>query len=576
MPGFFASNRKIDVALINRFPDRCVSQSLAKPGLTAARNTLNKFMQDKALSETAEAITILEGFLLNKHTLFQKYHATTVDTLMIQMYQEKGDEFFSEFRGGFSGAYYDKSQDKWLVFTNHTGDQPVFYATIPGGFCAGSQVNYLVDACRAIHLPLTVSESAIYQMLTFAFMVDDSTYANEIHRLRGGTYLLCRGGQVAVNTYFTFKKDPDRFSGCTEAQLIDEIDRGFRAAVKLEYDKDLEYGCGHLTDISGGLDSRMTTWVPYEMGYNPIHLLTYCKANYADEIIAKEIAAYWRAPLLVKPLDDAAFLYDIDDITFLNNGLSLYSGISGGYRMLQSLNMSSWGIEHTGMSGDVIVGSWYQTLQASPQQFPTGRYSERLAHRLPDSLTAYRNQFDDPELYLWYTRCFQGAANTYPIRKNFLEVSSPFMDVEFMQLCMDIPAEYRMHHRIYKKWIIAKYPQAAAFKWEATNAKITESKLVGQIRRIVTKGPKKLLRMMGFGSALSSSMVPIDYFIARDQKIKAHLDGYFTDSLSNLPVSLSDQLLADMQNLYQTGNGCEKTMVLTVLASMKLYFGNNL
>lgn len=43
--------------------------------------------------------------------------------------------------------------------------------------------------------------------------------------------------------------------------LIDMLDEKFRAVVKLEFDKDIEYGYKYLVDLSGGLDSRMTSWV---------------------------------------------------------------------------------------------------------------------------------------------------------------------------------------------------------------------------------------------------------------------------------------------------------------------------
>lgn len=573
MPGFFVSNRRVKVELRNRYPERCVQEELNSAEVTAKRNTLNKFMLDKSLAEADDCIVIMEGYLLNKLALFEQYGVDNVADLAATMYRKKGDAFFSEFRGGFAGALCDKKLDKWLVFTNQSGDNPVFYAKTADGFYAGSQVNYVVDACKSAGVSLTFDESAAYQMLTYAFMTNDVTFSREIKRLRGGTYLYFQGGEGCVKTYHTFKKDPSRFASCTEDEMIEQIDRAFRAAVKLEYDKDREYGYEHLTDISGGLDSRMTTWVPYEMGYNPIQLLTYCKANYADELIAKEIAGYWKAPLLVKPLDDAAFLYDIDEVTFLNGGLSLYSAISGGNHMLRSMNMDRYGVEHTGMNGDVILGSWYRKVDDGQRRWPTGRYSNKLSHRLPESVLRYVESFDDHEIFMWYTRGFQGMANTYQIRKNYTEASSPFMNVEFMQVCMDIPVQYRMGHGIYKKWILAKYPQAAQFKWEKTNAKITESKLVGKLRHIFTNGPKKLLRMMGKASAISTVMVPFEYFLARNEKLRAYRDRYFEEGIAQLPISLPEQLKTDMRELYQTGTANEQSMVLTVLAAVKLYFG---
>lgn len=43
-------------------------------GGTALRCTLNKFLEDKAFSEAENYAFILDGYLLNKRELFEKYN----------------------------------------------------------------------------------------------------------------------------------------------------------------------------------------------------------------------------------------------------------------------------------------------------------------------------------------------------------------------------------------------------------------------------------------------------------------------------------------------------------------------
>lgn len=575
MPGFFVSNRKVDIELINRFPERCLKETVSSDRYTAKRHTLNKFMLDKTLSDTEDYVLVLEGVLLNKMALFQQYDVSTVDDLMVQMYHEKGDEFFADFRGGFSGAIFDKTADKWLVFTNHAGDIPVFYACLENGFCAGTQVNYVIDACNEVGLALHVDETAAYQMLTYAFMIDDATYAKEIRRLRGGTYLKHQNGKNEIKTYFTYAKHPERFSNSSEQEIIDQMDAEFRKAVIQEYNKDIEYGYAHLSDISGGLDCRMSMWVAHDLGYDPIQLMTYSKSNFLDEVVAKQIADYWKDELLFKPLDDATFLYDIDEIVFLNGGLSLYSGISGGNRMLRSINMEPYGLEHNGICGDAVTSSKYGKLSDAETRSPVGGYSKKLLHRLEDTRKKMHAYYGDHELFLLYTRAFQGMSNTHQIRRNYTEPSAVYMNVEFAQLCLDIPVEFRIHDNIHKKWIISKYPEAAQFKWTGTGAKITEGKFIGSIRSIAKRGPRKILKVLGLHRYIVNSMVPLDYFLSKGERIRKYLDEYAEAVLNNLPIFLSETLLNDMKELYKTGTVDEKTMVLTVLAAIKLYFGHS-
>lgn len=574
MPGFLIGSENIKSNLQNEYPKRCLQQEIETPIGTVKRNTLNKFMLDKAFVQTADYVIIAEGYLLNKKALFDKYKKQCMEDLIAQMYEKNGETFFSEFRGGFSGSLYDKKNELWLVWTNQTGDAPVFYSYSPSFFFAGSQVNYILDALKEKKVPLSLNENAAYQMLTFAFMENDETYAKEIRRLRGGTYIIFKNGSLDIKEYYRFEKHPERFKDKTDAELVELIDKAFSRAVKMEYDKDIEYGYKHLADLSGGLDSRMNVWIAEELGYHPIQTLTFCKANYLDEIIAKQIAAYWKNPLLVKPIDDVGFMRDTDSIVRMTNGLSLYTGITGGKAMLESLNMAEYGLEHTGMIGDAVIGSLYTKPSDAVRKYPSGKYSEKLIARLKEKK---HPADEDHELYLLYTRCLHGAVNTYLLRQNFTEVVSPFMDVEFLQLCMDIPAEKRINHHLYKIWILQKHPEAAQFIWEKTGCKVSDSELKVQTKRLFEKGPRKLAKILNLHIPFleKAGMNPIDYWIDTDPQLESDLTDKFTSDFEKMPEETSQQLREDIKMLFNTGNAMEKSMAMTVTAACAYYFGGS-
>lgn len=479
--------------------------------------------------------------------------------------------FFAELRGGFSGAFYDKLQKKWLVFTNHMGDKAVFYMSSPNCFICGSELDWVIQGARQQRLDLTFNEKAAYEMLTFAFMEHDDTYAKEIKRLRGGTYLVYQQGKCEVKAYHTFKKNHQRFVGKSEMEIIEELDNVFREAVALEYAKDEEYGYQDLADMSGGLDSRMAAWVAHTIKPRHMQLLTYCKANYLDELIAKEIAQYWKDELLVKPLDDMAFEYDVDEMTYMNSGVSLYSGITGGKRLLESLNMERFGLEHTGQIADAVIGCFFSSPMDAFLKKPSGRYSEKLANRLKDD---YKNSWKDYEMYLHYTRCFNGAMGTHLLRQHYTEVASPFMYTDFFQLCMDIPVELRIGHNIYKKWILSKYPEAAKFRWEKIRNRIDVSKARMFLWKVIHRGPQKLARIfLNWEFVSKDNMNPTDYWYARDKNVQKFYKEYWRIGEENMKkVGLSSDLQRDMQELFYNGNMCEKVMVMTVLAVIKRWF----
>lgn len=566
MPGFLISNKKLDVELHNVFEDKCIKDEMVCDTWYAKMNTLNKFMLDKAFLSDEEFLIIVEGCILNKVDLLHKYDVDTMFDLCKKMYGIHGEAFFQDFRGSFSGAIYDRKKDLFIAYTNHVGDRPLFYVSGANEFAIGSQVNYVIDACRELNIHLSFDENAAYHMLTFAFMEDNSTYAKEIKRLLAGEYLRIEKGRVTVQRYHRFKKNTERFKDCTEEEILAEIDRHFRRAVEMEYGKDEEYGFEHRADMSGGLDSRMAMWVAHSLKDRHIQLNTVCKSNDLEELIAKQIAYYWKDEICVRADDNLAFLYDVDVMVQMLGGLSLYMGPTSEYRMLLGENTERFGLKHTGQVGDAVLGSFRSGGEEI--RWPTGRYSEKLAERVQEYADQTMQQYDDRELYLLYVRGFLGAINTHQFIQNFTEVSSPFLDVEFFQLCMDIPVELRAGHYIYKEWIMKYYPDAALYKWERIDDIITndekEIKRWRAKRDLKRKVRKILFRDEGRGN--------LDILFDSDRKAQAFVKKYIKQAYPYFRKLASEQMCSDMKTLYSRGGILEKSMVLTVLSSAKLYF----
>lgn len=105
-----------------------------------------------------------------------------------------------------------------------------------------------------------------------------------------------------------------------------ENDKIFRRTIELEFEKDKEYGYKHIATVSGGLDSRMTTWVVHDMGYTDQVNYTFSQSGYLDETIAKEIARDLKHEWIFKFLDNGNFLTNIEDMIKVNFGNFLYTG----------------------------------------------------------------------------------------------------------------------------------------------------------------------------------------------------------------------------------------------------------
>ncbi len=562
MPGFYISNCR--AASFGRASHR-VEEEAVLDDQFISRSTLDKFVDDKCFYEDERYFLILEGVLLNKAELFDAYGCKDIPGLLVAMREREGEGFFSAFRGSFSGAFYSKENREWTVFTNHYGDNAVFYfVDEQGRFIVASELDSILRGMKSLNEPITIDKQAFYAMLTYGYMVDDSTYATSIKRLLPGCYLkLASDGSFSTHRYYIPKADSRDLSQATEKELLDELDRRFRVAVSREFDKDAEYGYRHLADLSGGLDSRMTTWVASELGYGHALNITYCQAGYLDEVIAEEIAADLGNEFLFKSLDDASFIFDAKRIVARNYGLGLYTGISGGESLLRALDMMSFGIEHTGQIGDVIIGSFLSSPAEKNVIDHAQMYSSVLADKMP---TIDFSQWSDREQYLFCVRAFLGTLSSHFLRRQYTEVASPFLDVDFLDFCLSIPEEKRIGHRLYKRWIAEYYPRAASYRWEKTGLPVLASDRSIFVERAKRKIGRVLSRK---DEGHYGGMTPFDLWAKKNPRIGEWVNGVFADASVDVPV----KMLVDAERLFHTGNTLEKSQVLTALLAVDYYKG---
>lgn len=355
----------------------------------------------------------------------------------------------------------------------------------------------------------------------------------------------------------------------TEDEALEKLNNAFRQAIAREFDKDKEYGYRHLVDLSAGLDSRMVCWVAHDMGYTEQTNISYSKLGYRDDVISGRIAKHLGHEYLFKSLDDIHWMYDVDEMTLKNNGAAICLGMTGGNRMLKAIDMRHYGIEHTGIIGGPTMASYYkerETAYAKPR-YGLNAYSTKLRYEFdPKTLEQHETQ----EAFAMNTRGLLGMQVSYMIRQNYIECSSPFADVDMLETAFSIPFEYRKDDRLYLRWIAEKYPGAAEFGWEKwggikpkknhiflRKVKTTQRLLYGYLCRL-------------FHAANPDSMNPMDFWYSHDEQVRIYLDSMFKQRIDS--AVLTKELADDMRDLYLNGSFIEKSLVLTVLSAVHLYF----
>ncbi|WP_299534710.1 hypothetical protein [Ulvibacterium sp.] len=530
----------------------------------------NKFENDNLFVETIDYIIVLKGVILNKKDLL-KPSLNWEDTVKA-LYLKEGNGFFKKFRGSFCGAFYNKKEDKWIVFTDHIGSKALYYYKKGEVYFISSEINEIYAFLKDNNLSYNLNIESAYNLLSYGFMSGDNTLCDDIHKIMAGNYLCIRKGRAEMINYYKLPKS--RLEGnVNEDEIIETLDIKFREAIRLQFEKDREYSYKHLVTLSGGLDSRMTSWVAHKMGYVDQLNLTFSQSDYLDETIAKKIATDLKHEWIFKALDNGTFLKDIDEINRLTGGSILYYGLAHSNSILKYINFDNLGLVHTGLLGEYVIGCFIPRLYKDDLKTFGRKYSRTLENKYSTSESF--KSFEDLELALIYQRGFNGTNEGNKIVQISSESLSPFYNVDFWEYCRSIPIKNRMDHRIYQKWILSKYPEAANYKWEKINAKPSINRLSINYKGKqvpIKKLPSSILQKLGLKSLPKSTknhMNPLEYWYNTNNDLRTFQDTYFEENIHRITDA---GLKSDCQNLYNLGNATEKNQVLTLLSAIKLNF----
>lgn len=522
-----------------------------------------RFQHDHLLVDTDTETVVVDGLILNQKELFDQYQTNDFLQLVLKMRQADQETFFNDFRGPFTGLFFDKNTGKAVVFTNQTGDSAVFYYLSDDIQIFSSNFSILLNYLKENQIVVSLDEKASHWMLTFGYLIDDASFASEIKRLRAGKALYLDNGVWKERRYHKFRSKDLQI---TEDEAIINIDELFRQAVKRCFDKDLEYGYKHhLADMSAGMDSRMVNCVAKSLGYGPITNISYSQTGSEEEKLSKKASAMFGNKMIFNALDAHEFIYDIDDLLQGNFGTYLYTGITGGARLLSSLDFSEFGAEQTGQLGDIAIGTFVKTDDNT-----VNPDAVRLSHKLPLQFDPNPEQFENLDLYSLYTRGFMGAMSSWFIRKHYTFALSPFIDVDFMEFCYALPVAMRKGHNLYWKWVKKYYPEALQVP--------TSRRPVSTFSKLYRKGLKawrKVFFKIGLAKSRvrsDSSMNPYEYWYDTDPKMRAFFDDYYKENIGLL--STNAKLSKDVETLFASPVVLEKIMALTVLGMAKMIYSS--
>ncbi|NFN94090.1 MULTISPECIES: hypothetical protein [unclassified Clostridium] len=567
MPGFLYINNNNNINIdieIKSLNKNLVIDEMKHENIYLKRFTNNKFLNDKLFFQDNESIVVIDGVILNLSKLREDNEDNF--SLVKRLYKKYGNDFFKYFKGEFSGLLYDKIEKKTIVYTNQIGSKNIFYYKNENCFIVSSELKVIVQVLKKLKIKYSINEFGCQCLLTYGYMLEDITLINEITKLTAGNYLTYKNRELEKINYFRLQNEP--YLKEDKDEIIENLDKLFREAVRIQFNKDDEYNYKYIAPLSGGLDSRMTVMVANELGFNDCLNVTCSQNDYLDEKIAKKIASDINNKWLFFSLNNGNYLKNIDECLICNDGMALYSGSAHVLEMFKNINFRRYGIYHSGQIGDAVLGSFLSSPNKNKPSINDGAYSNLIIRNMENQLKEIIKNYDSEEIFKFYNRAFNGTFNGDWTINQFTESASPFCDIDFLQYALRIPPKYKYKEKIYIEWILKKYPNIAKYKWERTGIKPT---LFNNKVRIYAYSEKMIRKIF---VKKQRSMNPFDDWYKENTQLKTYVNQYLIDNIQLL--SSYPDLLNNCNYLIEKGSLIEKTQVMTLLGAIKLFIKDEL
>ncbi len=539
--------------------------------LRIAEKFLDKFAGDKCFDDRGNYFICLDGVTLNSRELVRSFAATDIGSAVAAAAKDPSG-FPAALRGGFGGFVWDLAENNGVLFTNHFGSRYLYYAydEAAGATFFSASLADMAAMLRSAGKTTRLDETAGYYMLSFGYMADDRTLIEGVRKLEPGCCLRIAAGQAPrIGRYFVY--DNENILDESFDDIVDGFYERMSLAVRQGFEKDLEYGYGHLSLLSGGLDSRMILFFARKLGFSDILTLTFGQSGCADEKIAAAISRDLGCEHLFRHLDGGNFLAaSIDDCVEANDGMIIYAGSAHALSTYQMIDWRRYGLLHNGNLADASQGDYVETDEHAPPSAEEWAYSKRFLPRVEEAIHEVLRRYPNQEAFAIATRGANAILNGSVSAQGITETDEPFLHPDLASWAARIPPQYKRGEHVFLAMINKHFPEAAAYPWQRWRLNPTLAnmeRLKTPAFRFVHRGRKAIGYAVDgiLGRPSAHDMNPFNYWYKNNSELRAEFErrrASMGDALSG-----HGSLAEDCVRLFDEGGELEKTQAITLAAA---------
>ena len=198
--------------------------------------------------------------------------ATGTDTeVIVQGYEEWGDEVITRLRGMFALCLYDSHRERLLLARDRLGEKPLYYAEYDGAFFFASEIKGILEHAA---FPRAVNREALVSFALLGYAAPPQTMFEGVRKLGAGEQLIVErhGDRLSsrVERYWTPVMDTCHAPAPSYRDLVQQVRDLVVAAVEMRLMSDVPLG----VFLSGGLDSTAVAAIVARAMGQPVQSFT--------------------------------------------------------------------------------------------------------------------------------------------------------------------------------------------------------------------------------------------------------------------------------------------------------------